>query len=149
MTFGEETTTLYVSNIVPKQLSELTFDQYNAILGEFYERFARPAAEALGLQHLMTPDTRDIEDLVSESTATKLRTFSKLANKSTGSAHPLDRARWFDFLVASHSESSRLDSHTLARWLVESEKWAEEKATGLAIEYEFAIALLNFYDEHR
>lgn len=147
MTFGEETTTLYVSNIVPKQLSELNFDQYNTILCEFYERFAKPAAEALRLQHVMTPDTKDIEDLLSENTASKLRAFSKLANKATGSAHPYDRARWFDFLVASHSESSRLDSHTLARWLVESEKWSEEKAADLAIEYEFAIALLNFYNE--
>src|SRR5260370_41032532 len=36
-------TELYVSNIIPKEAGQLTFDQYNAILSEFCDRFARKA----------------------------------------------------------------------------------------------------------
>jgi len=140
---------LYVANIIPDRARQLTIDQYNAIAEEFYEKYARPAAEALGLNHLLTPSVKEIEDWVSEETAAKLRRFSRLANKQTGSTHFLDEQRWLDFLVSAHAEVSTLDSGTLIRWLVENEGWPEDIAYNLAVEYEFARSLLAFYDEHK
>jgi hypothetical protein len=141
--------TLYIANIIPQKLDRLSFDQYNVIAEEFYARFVKPAAERLRLEHVITPAEKGIEDWVSANTALKLETFSRLANKQTGSSHPLDEERWFDFLVAAHAEATTLDSATLARWLAENEGWPEDVAYDLSIEYEFARSLLAFYDERR
>jgi hypothetical protein len=73
----------------------------------------------------------------------RLRHFSVAANKKTGSSHPLDQERWMDFLIASDKATVVLDSHTLARWLVEIEGWESEQASRLAEEYEFGRELLQ------
>jgi hypothetical protein len=73
--------------------------------------------------------------------------FSRLANKSTGAAHPMDKKRWYAFLIAAHRASKRLDSDQLARWLVEVEAWSAGRAQDLAIDYEFALGLLEQYDQ--
>jgi hypothetical protein len=141
--------TLYIANIIPQRLDQLSFDQYNVVAEEFYDHFAKPAAERLGLEHVISSAEKNIEDWVSTSTASKLMTFSRAANKQTGSSHPLDQQRWMDFLVAAHTEATTLDSTTLARWLVENEGWPEDVAYDLSVEYEFGRSLLEFYDEHR
>lgn len=143
----QDDTTLYVSNIVPEEIRELSYDQYNLIIEEFYEQFVKPMTDQLGLEHLLTADAKQIEDWISKETAEKLRHFSKAANKSTGSSHPLDQQRWLVFLVSAHKENAQLDTHTLMRWLIETEGWFEEAASELGIEYEFARSLLKFYDE--
>ena len=139
--------TLYVSNIVPVEFGKLTYDQYNTILKDFHSKFIEPVGQPLGLKYILTSDVKDIEDWVSDETAKKLRRFSAAANR--GLLHPLDRERWFDFLVSAHKESSELDETTLMRWLIEHEKWSEEVASELAEEYENARALLKFYDKAR
>jgi hypothetical protein len=141
--------TLYVSNIIPTETKRLDFDQYNSVLREFYDKFAQVAAEQIGMDHQLTPATKQIEDWVSEETATKLKVFSASANKSTGSSHPLDEQRWFGFLIAAHSEATTLDAGKLRRWLIEDEGWPEDVAYDLSVEYEFARSLLAFYDENR
>jgi hypothetical protein len=69
-----------------------------------------------------------------------------LANKSTGASHPKDKERWFEFLISAHRTSARLDADLLARWLSEAEGWPEDTAHALAIDYEFALGLLQKYD---
>jgi hypothetical protein len=87
---------LYVSNILAQKFSSLTYDQYNAILSDFHETCARPAAKAVGVDiELGNPDPQ-LEDFVSASTAKLLRAFSAAANRSI--QHPLDRQRWNEFL---------------------------------------------------
>lgn len=136
--------TLYVSNILAQEYSSLTYDQYNAILRRFYARFVRPAAQAVGVElEFENPDPQ-IEDFLSGSTASLLRTFSGAANRSV--QHPLNRKRWNEFLTAAYREAAPLTASMLKRWLIEEEKWPEDEAIDLAIEYEHARDLLEVYE---
>jgi len=135
-----------VTNIVPQESGSLTKAQYNAILDDFADRNARPAADALGLMVEITADRQPITHWISPEAARCLERFSRAANKGTGSSHPLDFRRWAAFLILAHRESAELDTEILRRWLVEEEGWSEDKAADLAIEYEFARSLLDAYD---
>jgi hypothetical protein len=139
-----EPSRLYVSNISPREVGQLTYGEYNAILEEFSDRFARPSALAMGVDIQLTEDRADLEYWLSATAAKKLRDFCKLANRGTGGAHPLDRKRWLDFVVTAHREGSPLDASTLRRWLIEVEGWYGEVADRLAGEYEFGGEVLTF-----
>lgn len=138
----------YVSNIVPAEISNLTYAQYNAILADFVDRIAGPAAPRFGFTVTRTEPRQSIEDWSSPDAALKLRRFSGGANKSTGSSHPADERRWFDFIIAAHRARGKLDASRLARWLHEIEGWGEDSAHDLAGEFEKSLALLQFYDEN-
>lgn len=137
---------LYVSNIVPKEKHELSYDEYNYILQEFYNRFVCPVSQETGIKSELTSSDEDIGDWISEPSLQKLKCFSVAANKSTGSSHPLDKRRWLDFLVTVHQEHRNLHSSQLQRWLIEVEDWPEDIAVDLAIKYEFAMDLLDFQE---
>ena len=115
-------------------------------LVEFHDRFAVPVAQELGLRIILTPDDVDLEVWLSPATAQALRSFSRNANKSTGSAHPMDRDRWYAFIFAAHRENARFDSSTLYRWLSEAGGWSGSMASDLSREYEQARSLLRAYD---
>lgn len=134
---------LYVCNIVPMSSKELDFNDYNIILNDF-EKFVGEHAEACGVEVALTGGVLDIKQHLSSASYSLLQKFSGLANKSTGSSHPLDQKRWFDFLVSAHDEHSRLTSHELYRWLVEEESWPSDIASRLAAEYEKGCALLDY-----
>jgi hypothetical protein len=136
-----------VSNIVPRNVGELGIAKYNTILRDFVVRVAGPAAQEGGFAIELTSPNQTLEDWLDTESATALRRFSRLANKSTGAAHPMDRERWYAFLIATHHASKRLDSDHLARWLVEIEGWSADRAQELAIDYEFALGLLGQYDQ--
>ena len=135
-----------VSNIVPRNVGELGITKYNAILRDFVARIAEPAASTSGFNIELTSPQQSLDDWLDAEPAAALRRFSRLANKSTGAAHPMDRERWYAFLIATHHTSKRLDTDQLVRWLVEVEHWSEDKAHELAIDYEFALGLLEQYD---
>jgi hypothetical protein len=136
-----------VANIVPLETGSLSYEQYNAILTDFQTRIALPAAKKSGYMVEVSAATASLDDWVGNETATALRRFSASANKSTGSAHPLDQKRWLDFLIRAHRESEPLDGSRLCRWLIEVENWPEDLAHTLTIEYEFGLALLAQYDQ--
>jgi hypothetical protein len=138
-----------VPNIVPIAHGELTIAQYNAVLKDFIERIAAPIAGDIGFTIATTSPRQSLEDWLSPDAAKKLRSFSGLANKSTGTNHPADGERWFDFLVAVHRAGDKLSSGTLARWLHDVEGWDEESAHRLAGKYETALSLLAHYDKDR
>jgi hypothetical protein len=135
-----------VTNIVPLEIGELGYGRYNAILQDFEQRIAAPAARQVGFQVKTTAAWQSIEDWLPNA-AEALWRFSRAANKSTGSSHPLDRDRWFQFLIAAHKDPGHLDTERLARWLVEVEGWDDRSANELAIEYEFGLDLLGKYDQ--
>lgn len=135
---------IYVSNIVPKDKHELSRDEYNRILEEFYNRFILPISEELNIKVELTTNEENMEDWISGDSFKKLKLFSVAANKSTGSAHPLDQKRWLDFLVSVHHEHRKLHSSQIQRWLIEVENWPEDVAVDLSIEYEFAMNLLDY-----
>ena len=136
---------LYVSNIVPKDYQrQLSYHEYNAILSEFYDRFARRSATEQGLSIELSSDDVNLEDWLSPTAAEALRLFSRKANRSTGASHPEDQKRWYRFLILADREKARLDASTLARWLREDEGWADSIASDLAGDYEQARSLLAY-----
>lgn len=146
MVLWQEKNSYKVSNIVPRNVSELGIEKYNAILQDFVARIAEPAARPGSFDIDLTSPKQTLEDWLTVEPATALRRFSKLANKSTGAVHPMDRARWYAFLIATHRASKQLDSDQLKRWLVEVDGWSSEKAYELAVDYEFGLGLLEQYD---
>jgi hypothetical protein len=139
---------LYVANIVPREKQSLSVDEYNYILKEFYDKFVKPIIKELKIQAALSPDQQTLEDWISDESANRLRRFSSLANKSTGSAHHYDRERWFAFIVSVFRNNEQLDTWRLRRVLIEEEGWAPDIAAELAIEYEQGIELLRYYRNH-
>ncbi|MFZ4823948.1 hypothetical protein CQW32_04815 [Pseudomonas putida] len=138
-----------VANIVPRNVGELGITKYNLILRDFVSRIAEPAAQAGGFKIDLTSSNQTLEDWLETDSAEALRRFSRQANKSTGASHPMDQKRWFTFLISAHRASKRPDSEQVARWLVEVDGWSSEQAQDLAIDYEFALGLLEQYDNSR
>jgi hypothetical protein len=138
----------YVPNINPLRVGQLTYAQYNAVLQDFVETIAAPIAPKFGFEVQASKPREALEDWLSDDAARKLRIFSDCANKSTGTGHPLDQARWFDFLITAHRENADLDAETLRRWLHEVDTWDEEWAHRLAGDYERSMDLLKYNDEH-
>jgi hypothetical protein len=138
-----------VTNIVPLEVSELGPRRYNAALQDFAERVARPAADDTGFTLFVSVATQGLDDWLAPEAANALRRFSAAANKATGSSHPMDRRRWFAFLIAVHADGGELDTDRLSRWLVEVEGWTDDAAHDLVVEYEFGLALLDEYDSAR
>jgi len=136
---------LRITNIVP-EVGELTRQQYNALV-EAFDALCEPVAERHGLSVHVSSDQQDISDLLTPKVMKALQLFSNAANKSTGSSHPYDRERWLKFLVLAHNENAALDTETLARWLIEEQRWSEGQAEKLSIQYEFAHELLEEYDK--
>lgn len=134
---------------MPQNVGELGIAKYNAILRDFVAMIAEPAARTGDFKVELSSPHQSLDDWLDSEPAVALRRFSRLANKSTGAAHPMDRDRWYAFLIAVHHTSKRLDTDQLVRWLVELEHWSEDKAHELAIDYEFALGLLEQYDQSR
>ncbi len=134
---------LKVVNIVPTEIGELGIHNYNVLLQDFFSRFVADAAAGLPLKIELTKPHQSLDDWMPEQAAQALRLFSAAANHSSGSSHPLDRARWYDFLVKVHGASHDLDSDRLARWLHEEGEWGLDAAHDLASEFEFAMGLLD------
>ena len=135
--------TYYVSNVICHGFGErLSIREYNAILEEFAARFVQPVASQTGARVELTEAEADLEQWMSPETARKLRRFCATANKSSGSSHPTDQKRWFDFIVSAHREGADLDYSRLHQWLHESGEWDEEHSRRLASEYAFARELL-------
>ena len=132
-----------VVNIVPLEKVSLTASEYNAVLSDFYESIISPASLEAGFEYEISKKFQSITDWTSEEAAQALHIFSSLANKSTGSSHPLDKERWLEFLLVVFDAPNRPDPNLLERWLIEVEHWPFEMANDLAIQYEFGMALLE------
>jgi hypothetical protein len=137
---------LKVTNIVPREVHQLTRYQYNHIVEELNDWVLKLSAEGMSIKPTITEDRFDVTTLLGSEAAKALQAFSSSANKNTGSSHPLDRDRWFKFLILAHRNSAKIDTQSLYRWLTEEEEWPEDQADRLAIEFEFASDLLNDYD---
>jgi hypothetical protein len=139
----------FVSNIVPANAGSLTENEYNRILDEFQSSFIQPVAARRQLTVTIGKAVQGPSDWMSPAAMDALNMFSRLANKSTGSAHPSDQKRWFAFLTQVHLDRRGPTASQLRRWLIETEGWEGEVATELAIEYESSLSLLKYYDASR
>lgn len=137
----------HVPNIVPQQSGKISVDQYNSILVEFSDLLRPLLTQRPALTMNVTDEQVGITEWVSPDAAELLRRFSVLANMSTGSSHPSDFARWASFIIRTHREGSKLYPEDLEQWLIEALDWPSVKAGELSLEYEFAIKLLDAYDQ--
>ena len=146
--FLEIDTEKYVSNIVPQKKSSLTIEEYNEILNTFYSEFIAPIeSKYANLTFKLTNDKVELSDFMSEESVELLQSFSSAANKSTGSSHPLDKNRWYNFIINVVNKNEEFNVDILNRWLVEIEGWSEDIAIGLIGEFEFGTRLLKKFIE--
>ena len=148
LTLLERSDRFSVANIVPKEITELGINGYNDVLNDFVIRVVEPASNESIFSTCVGKREQCITDWTSREAALALSRFSGTANKSTGSSHPSDQQRWFEFLFAAHRANRELDTYTIGRWLVEIEQWPPEVARDLMLEYEFGTALLKEYDRY-
>jgi hypothetical protein len=136
---------LRVSNIVPSTIAELSYKQYNDILGEFAKRFAIPAAESIGLEISISYANVAIGDVFPPNVVSALKDFSENANRASLALHPLDKERWETFVIEAHRAHTPLATDILYGWLTEEGGWPREAADRLSIDYEKGRALLDEY----
>ena len=95
----------------------------------------------------------------------KLERFCNAANKSTGSSHPCDEERWFDFICQTVEDDRTFDYDTIYRFLMDEDYWGkkeegfigavghfawdEEHADELATEYDNYVRILTYYRDKR
>lgn len=140
---------LYVANIVPREVRQLSREQYNDILEHFSTTWLAPVANDIGVELQLGPPDLGLDHWLTPTAIDLLRFFSRAANRSTGSAHPNDRDRWLAFIFAAHREGSTLPNDMLRAWFIEEEGWSQEKAHELSSEYETALEILKAYDRSR
>lgn len=158
---------LNVGNIVPMEKNQLSVDEYNVVLMKFYNDVIKPFKES-GTELSVSQPSDDIFDpisVISETALKKLKKFCSAANKSTGSSHPCDQERWFDFICQTVDDGRMFDYSTLASFLHDeaywgkksdnfidvmgSYAWDEEHACELASEYESLCGVLLYYKKIR
>lgn len=135
-----------VTNIVPLEEGRLEEDQYNAILQDSRQQVLLKVPTDVPVSLVWGSEELKLEELMPAEAFRSLKAFSSAANRSTGSAHRLDQERWFAFIFGLHrsGKAKNLDAETLERWLIEVEGWPAQWAGKLSIEYEQAIALLDY-----
>jgi len=137
-----------VVNIVPLTQSQLSFDEYNGILNLFHNDFLKFYNESEITVSFSEKDEITLKDILKDETVSSLQLFSTCANKSTGSIHPLDRKRWFDFICLAYKNNDyrELSESYLEVFLVEEFGWSQKWASKLASEYYFGINLLKHWE---
>lgn len=158
---------LKVTNIVPLEKQQLSIEEYNEVLQQFYKDIVVPYAAANSEITIIGPgaDEFDPRTVISNIALDKLKAFCNGANKSTGSSHPCDQERWFDFICQTVDDGMMFDYSTLADFLQDESYWGkkdpgflgvmgsfawdEEHAYQLAAEYENACILLQYYKKTR
>ena len=156
-----------VTNIVPLEKNQLSIDEYNAVLQQFYDDIIIPYAASNHEIRITEPsaDEFDPTSVISSVALAKLKSFCNGANKSTGSSHPCDQERWFDFICQTVDDGMMFDFSTLADFLQDESYWGkkdpdflgvmgsfawdEDHAYQLAAEYENACMLLEYYKKTR
>lgn len=137
---------LCVSNIVPIEIGQLSRKQYNGIIKKFSDDLSELTLTT-DYNLVIGGEEKNPTEFMSEEVFQKFQTFSGLANKSTGSSHPLDKNRWLDFIISAFKERATISPSQIEKVLVEDEDWPTEQAVELCIEFEFAMELLSAYSE--
>lgn len=146
--FFKDQKTLYIPNVVPKESGWLTVEEYNGLITEFYDIYLLPLSGKNNIDVTITNDDLQDEDILNKPVAECLRRFSTLANMSTGSSHPCDRNRWYEFIYLAFdlSKKKTINTDLLQKILIE-QGWGEDRASDLVSEYEFGLGLLEYLDE--
>jgi hypothetical protein len=104
-----------VTNIVPVESnSSFTEETYYSLLVSFWEA-TLPIANEVGVKISVPQLDVGPEYWLTEKQVKLLDSFSQRANRSTGSSHPLDEQRWFDFVYAVYDDHTPVSGHELNR----------------------------------
>lgn len=163
----EKENEIKVNNIIPLDKNRLNVDEYNSVLMKFYSDVIKPYKES-GTDLSISQPSEDIFNpltVISEEALIKLKAFCGGANKSTGSSHPCDKERWYDFICQTVEDGRMFDATTLANFLQDENywgkksndnigvigdfAWSEEKAYELALEYESLCGILEYYKKEK
>lgn len=168
--YGSETwrdCKIKVGNIVPLRKDQLTVQEYNALLDSFYECIILPFHNEYPALEVVGPTSEKFDPLhyISKTALEKLECFCNAANKSTGSSHPSDEERWFDFICQTVDDRQVFGYDTIYKFLMDEDYWGkkesgfigvmgnfawdEEHAGQLALEYDNYVRILQFYKERK
>lgn len=86
--FHKDKNIWFIPNVVPIEGGQLSYDEYNQVITEFFQKFLVPASSKRSAQVTITSGELTAEDIVGEHGAKRLNAFSSMANMSTGSSHP-------------------------------------------------------------
>jgi len=140
----KETSMLHVSNIIPLETGQLTYDAYNAILTDFFENVLKPTEERLNVSIKITEPEIRLDDILSSECSKLFKAFSRCANKSAGSSYLPDQEKWFSFIRCVNKNSEKIDPDIVEKLLID-DGWPEDRAIDLSSEFEFGVSLLNFH----
>lgn len=140
---------LKITNITPNKSGQLSIEQYNSILDEFYDNIIKPNIDNQ-YQVIISSDRKTIVDYAGFEVSEKLRVWINSANKSTLNTHPLDFQRWASFLISAHENKSELTTTQLEKYLIEEIGISDDELVSKVIlDYEYGRDLLGEYDKHR
>lgn len=143
LAFAESNGGLYLTNIVPKTVSEIGISEYNSFLGEFAKEFrAYVKGRPEKIRILTTSGTLELEEIISSELARKR--FLDFLNNYPLSRHPLDIERLDKFtLVLSSYSRKPLDLDLLRRYLVEVVGWEVKDARWCTDRIQTGLDVLN------
>lgn len=139
---------LEVFNIIPLIGNYLICAQYNFILSMFRQSIIDKMAPNYNLMIEMSKPYLDMEDVIGTEGLRLLITFSRTSNRSTGHSHPMDFAKWCNFIFYVFKNKKHLAVDDFMHWLIE-DGWMEDKANELSLDYEYSIEMLERYEQNR
>ena len=118
---------LYVSNIVPKEKSELSMSEYNVIAMKFYNNF-RPFLQSLrsSVTLSISNETIGLDKIIPGKKTRKY--FERYLAAYPLSFHPLDVERLDFFICALKKYHSKVNLQYLGQYLFEDLSWDEKDA---------------------
>jgi hypothetical protein len=137
-----------VFNIVPSKSGSLDYGEYNFILNAFYKELLYDIVEKLKINADFSKPNKSMVDLIGKVASESLLQFSKNANKITGNSHPFDFERWCEFVFIIHRNKIPLNIDDFVRWLEEEEDWTNDVACRLGLDLEYALNILEKYEQH-
>jgi hypothetical protein len=140
-----------ICNIVPKTVSFLEVEQYNAVLRHFYEDVIGHT-NTTALNVAISKEENAMKDLISAPAYRALELWEDLCNKNSPTTHPNDRERWMDFICELYINDDHLSLSDFRNWLIEDKGWYydandEDDRTFLDMELdlEFGLDLIAHY----
>jgi len=131
-----------VPNIVPRECSHLSMDQYNAIGMAFAKAFHRflKISKTGGVVKVTNPN-KELADIIQGEKCRKL--FEVWLHSPTPISHPADVEKLYIFICALFRYHSDARSYEIEQYLIEDRKWKPADARFVASEIEKGLTLLR------